>query len=175
MTPSQPGNERIPALTPTPTSFLVSSSLPAAPTCPCQPPHRSLHQIATETFTPGLSRGPGGRGRQDRDGGCCPGKVDARSFPSSPGRAYLRLEKLHCSSWQNFRITVKDKLAYISRASTLTPNFFLFFYNVFLFLVAVGLPCCVPAFSSCGEQRLLFGVTLRLLISVTSVVAEHRL
>ena len=54
-----------------------------------------------------------------------PGRPERQDdFPSSPGRAYLQLEKLYCSSWHNFRITVKDKLAYISRASTLTPNFF---------------------------------------------------
>ena len=132
MSPSQPGNERVPALTPTPSSFLVSSSLPAAPMCPCWPPHRSLHQIATETFTLGLSRGTGA-GRTGMgavvQGRWTPGRPERQdAFPSSPGRAYLQLENLYCSSWHNFRITVKDKLAYISRASTLTPNFFLSFF-----------------------------------------------
>ena len=44
----------------------------------------------------------------------------------------------------------------------------------FLFLVALGLCCCMRAFFSCGEQGLLFVVVRGLLIAV-SVVAEHRL
>ena len=51
---------------------------------------------------------------------------------------------------------------------------FLFFFNKFifyllLFLAALGLCCCAWAFSSCGEQGLLFVVVCRLLIAV----AEH--
>ena len=42
-------------------------------------------------------------------------------------------------------------------------------------LAASGLPCCVQAFSSCGEQGLLFVVVRRLLIAVASFVAEHGL
>ena len=42
-------------------------------------------------------------------------------------------------------------------------------------MVALGLPCCAQAFSSCGKQGLLFVVVRRLLIEVASVVAEHRL
>ena len=56
------------------------------------------------------------------------------------------------------------------------------FFNLFiyLFLAALGLPCCVRAFSSCGEQGLLFvavrGFSLQwLLIAVASLVAEHGL
>ena len=48
-----------------------------------------------------------------------------------------------------------------------------FFY--FLFLVALGLRCCARAFSSCGEQGLLFVVVRGLLIAVASLVAEHGL
>ena len=40
---------------------------------------------------------------------------------------------------------------------------------------ALGLHCCTRAFSSCGEQGLLFVVVHRLLIVVASLVAEHRL
>ena len=53
--------------------------------------------------------------------------------------------------------------------------FFPFFYkifNLFLFLVALGLRCCSWAFSSCGERGLLFVVVRRLLIAVASLVAE---
>ena len=52
----------------------------------------------------------------------------------------------------------------------------LLFKNLFiLFLAALGLRCCVRAFSSCGERGLLFVVVHGLLIAVASLVAEHRL
>ena len=44
-----------------------------------------------------------------------------------------------------------------------------------LFLVVLGLRCCVWAFSSCGERGLLFTGVRRLLIAVASLVAEHGL
>ena len=44
-----------------------------------------------------------------------------------------------------------------------------------LFLAALGLPCCVCAFSSCGERGLLFVAVRGLLISVASFVVEHGL
>ena len=40
---------------------------------------------------------------------------------------------------------------------------------------ALGLRCCVRAFSSCGERGLLFVVVCGLLIVVAYLVAEHRL
>ena len=42
-------------------------------------------------------------------------------------------------------------------------------------LTALGLCCCAQAFSSCGEQGLLFIVVRRLLIVAASLVAEHGL
>ena len=39
---------------------------------------------------------------------------------------------------------------------------------MYLFLAALGLRCCAWAFSSCGEQRLLFVVVRGLLITVAS-------
>ena len=42
------------------------------------------------------------------------------------------------------------------------------FIYLFLFLAASGLHCCARAFSSCGEQGLLF-------VAVASLVAEHGL
>ena len=49
------------------------------------------------------------------------------------------------------------------------------FKKVNLFLVALGLRCCVWALSGCGERGLLFVVLRGLLIAVASLVAEHRL
>ena len=51
-------------------------------------------------------------------------------------------------------------------------NYLFFFY---LFLAALGLRCCVQAFSSCGERGLLFAAVRQLLSAVTSLVAEHGL
>ena len=50
-----------------------------------------------------------------------------------------------------------------------------FFKNIYLFLAALGLSCCVWAFSSCGEWGLLFVVVCGLLIAVASLVAEYGL
>ena len=47
--------------------------------------------------------------------------------------------------------------------------------HFFFFLAALGLRCCVRAFSSCGEQELLFVAVHGLLIAVASLVAEHGL
>ena len=48
--------------------------------------------------------------------------------------------------------------------------YFLFFKIIFiyLFLAALGLRCCVRAFSSCGERGLLFVAVRGLLIAVAS-------
>ena len=42
-------------------------------------------------------------------------------------------------------------------------------------MAALGLRCCAWAFSSCGEQGLLFVAVRGLLIAVASLVAELRL
>ena len=48
--------------------------------------------------------------------------------------------------------------------------------HLFIYLLAVlGLCCCARAFSSCGEQGLLFIVVRGLLIAVASLVVEHGL
>ena len=54
-------------------------------------------------------------------------------------------------------------------------NMTVFFLFMYLFLAALGLPCCVRAFSSCGERGLLFVAVRGLLIAVASLAAEHRL
>ena len=46
---------------------------------------------------------------------------------------------------------------------------------IYLFLAALGLRCCMRAFSSCGERGLLFIAVRELLIAVASLVAEHGL
>ena len=45
----------------------------------------------------------------------------------------------------------------------------------FFFLAVLVLRCCARAFSSCGEQGLLFVVMGGLLIAVAPLVAEHGL
>ena len=46
---------------------------------------------------------------------------------------------------------------------------------IYLFLAVLGLRCCAQAFSSCGEQGLLFVAVRGLLIMVASLVVEHGL
>ena len=57
------------------------------------------------------------------------------------------------------------------------PDHLILFYFIFiyLFLAALGLHCWVRAFSSCGEQGLLFVAVCGLLIAVASLAAEHGL
>ena len=50
-----------------------------------------------------------------------------------------------------------------------------FIYFIYFFLAALGIRCYMWAFSSYGEQGLLFVVVHGLLIAVASLVAEHRL
>ena len=52
--------------------------------------------------------------------------------------------------------------------------FLLLLFLIYLFLAALGLCCCAWAFSSCGEQGLLF-VAVHGLIAVASLVEEHML
>ena len=51
----------------------------------------------------------------------------------------------------------------------------LFYLFIYLFLAALGFHCCARAFSSCGEQGLLFIAVSRLLIVVASLVVEYGL
>ena len=46
---------------------------------------------------------------------------------------------------------------------------------IYLFLAVLGLRCCMRAFSSCGEQGLLFVAVHGPLIAMASLVAEHGL
>ena len=64
-----------------------------------------------------------------------------------------------------------------SIASYLGEDQEVFFKKIFiyLFLSLLGLRCCMQAFSSGGEQRLLFPAVCGLLIIVAFLVAEHGL
>ena len=50
-----------------------------------------------------------------------------------------------------------------------------FYLFIYLFLAALGLRCCVQAFSSCGQRGLLFVAVCGRLIMVASLVVELRL
>ena len=68
----------------------------------------------------------------------------------------------HCSKWF-FALQV------------FTNTLFLVGFNfLFLFLLALGLHCCMQAFSSC-VQELLFVAVCERLIAVASLVVKHRL
>ena len=53
--------------------------------------------------------------------------------------------------------------------------FLIIYLFIYLFLAALGLRCCTRAFSSCGEQGLLFVVVHGFLLAVASLGAEHGL
>ena len=55
-----------------------------------------------------------------------------------------------------------------SGCSVLFFNKFIYLISLFI-LAALGLHCCVQAFSSCSEQGLLFVAVRRLLIAVASL------
>ena len=52
---------------------------------------------------------------------------------------------------------------------------YIYLFFIYLFLAALGLCCCMPAFSICGKQGLLFIEVCGLLIVVASLVVEHGL
>ena len=54
-------------------------------------------------------------------------------------------------------------------------NFLFYLFIYYYFLAVLGLHCCARAFSSCSERGLLFVVVRGLLITVASLVVEHRL
>ena len=53
--------------------------------------------------------------------------------------------------------------------------FYFIYLFIYLFMAALGLCCCVWAFSSFSERGLLFVAVRELLIAVASLVVEHRL
>ena len=77
----------------------------------------------------------------------------------------------------NYRQTLFNCVSLYCASQTLFSLLFYFilFYFIYLFLAALGLHCCVRAFSSCGKQGLLFVAVHGLLTAVASLVAEHGL
>ena len=60
----------------------------------------------------------------------------------------------------------------------LSTGCYLFIYFIFIYLfiwLPLGLHCCMRAFSSCGQQGLLFVVVHGPLVAVASLVEEHGL
>ena len=57
----------------------------------------------------------------------------------------------------------------------LSHPLFIFFLKIYLFMAALGLYCYAWVFSSCREQGYSLAVVCRLLISMPSLVMEHRL
>ena len=57
---------------------------------------------------------------------------------------------------------------------TVGPCWLSIYLSIYLFLAALGLCCCMWAFSSCSEQGLLFVVVHWLLLAVASLVSEYR-
>ena len=88
-------------------------------------------------------------------------------LPSSSAAPLWLLSLLHASQPLE-RTKGKEELTHFF-------YFFKIYLFIYLFLAALGLRCCVRAFSSCGEQGLLFIAVRRLLIVVASLAAEHRL
>ena len=78
----------------------------------------------------------------------------------------------------SFQISVFILFRYIPRSGIGKIYFlfnFLFFYKFIYFWLCLGLCCYTWAFSSYGEQRLLFIAVRELLIAVASLVEEHGL
>ena len=62
----------------------------------------------------------------------------------------------------------------VSGVTFFLKKIYLFIY-LFIFLAALGLCCCVRAFSGCSERGLRFIAVCGRLIAVASLVAEHGL
>ena len=72
---------------------------------------------------------------------------------------------------------IRDPLFFFKAQCSFFLKEHLFIYLfIYLFIsAALGLHCCARAFSSCGEQGLLFVAVHGLLIVVASLVVEHGL
>ena len=110
--------------------------------------------------------------------GRCPPMASPFSSESSPG---VQVWTWLCF-FPSYLITRVSYIIGLHKSFCLFPvsfseNFsiYRFFLIKKFFLAVLCLCCCMRAFSSCGEWGLLFTVVLRLLITETSLVAEHRL
>ena len=70
--------------------------------------------------------------------------------------------------------TKQNHICEVQKMPVLRKLFF-FFFLIYSFLSVLGSRLCARAFSSCGEQGLLFVAVRGLLIAVASLVAEHGL
>ena len=82
---------------------------------------------------------------------------------------------LYSYRWINLCIIQGSTVCILIKTHIFFSFFFLFLNLCIWFLAALGLHCCVRAFSSCGERGLLFVMVRGLLIAVASLVAEHGL
>ena len=80
---------------------------------------------------------------------------------------------LHVKNYRSRNTNEDAFVMHIIKGSFFFFNKFIYF--IYLFLAALGLHCCMRAFSSCSEQGLLLVVAHGLLTEVASLVAEHRL
>ena len=88
----------------------------------------------------------------------------------------VELEKESMDHWVKAESTLTDKVGHFTDDKTEAHFFFLINYVfIYLFLAVLGLRCCTRAFSSRGEQGLLFVAVHGLPIAVASLVVEHRL
>ena len=90
----------------------------------------------------------------------------------------VMLSIFSCTCWPFVHLLWRN--IYLSSLPVLKLDylyFYYFFFNkfIYLFLAVLGLCCCVWAFSSCGERRLLLIAVHGLLIAVGSVAVEHGL
>ena len=101
-------------------------------------------------------------------------RVGAATWGSCPPYSWSKL-------FRNRGRMTKEKLhkwAFVSYlAGRVQESFFSFFKKINLlinlFLAALGLCCCMRAFSSCSDRGLLFIAVLGLFIAVASLVVEH--
>ena len=101
-----------------------------------------------------------------------------KTLKDGPGRRWGRKVAIFMISRVSSLSTKQRVLITCQNQQPITwPIFFSLKINLFiyLFLAALGLRCCMRAFSSCGEEGLLFVLVCGLFIVVASLVVEHGL
>ena len=77
--------------------------------------------------------------------------------------------------WLTSLSMIISRSIHVAANDVISFFFYQFSLFLFIFLAALGLCCCVPASSSCGERGLLFIAVCGLLIAVASLLVEHGL